>query len=252
MKELSDEESSRYARHIVMKEVGREGQLKLKNSVVTVVGAGGLGSPILLYLAAAGVGTIRIVDADVVDESNLQRQVIHSTDNLNNAKVESAKKRMLSLNPWIEVISFQERLTEDNADRILMNSKIIVDAVDNIETRYIINKVALRNNIPMVHGAVGRVEGEISVFNYKSGPCYRCFLPEPPQPGVLKTGAEDGILGVLPGVIGSLQANEVIKILLGIDSICSGMILIFDSMSLQMNKFEIQRRGDCIDCGGIH
>lgn len=248
MENLSQKERERYARHIVMKEVGEEGQRKLKSACVTVIGAGGLGSPVLMYLAAAGIGKIRIIDADKVDESNLQRQIIHGTSRVGEWKAISAATRIKDLNPHIEVETYNERFDERTSDSMVLGSSVIVDAVDNFNSRYLINRVSLRTGIPFVHGAVGRLEGQISVFNYMGGPCYRCLYPDAPPPGVLKSGAEEGILGVLPGVVGTMQATEVIKVILGIGRIASGRVVIYDSMGLDTRSFAITRKSTCPDC----
>lgn len=250
MGELSPEEKERYARHIIMREVGEEGQKKLKASCVTVIGAGGLGSPVLMYLAAAGVGTIRIIDGDKVDESNLQRQIIHGTGWVGEWKVESAARRLKDLNPFIEVETFRERFDEKTPDSIILGSNVLIDAVDNFESRYIINKASLRTGVPLVHGAVGRLEGQLSVFNYKGGPCYRCLYPEAPPSGVIKSGADEGILGVLPGVIGTMQATEAIKIILNIGRVASGKVVIYDSMGLDTRSFSIAKKTQCSECSG--
>ena len=213
---LSPEQRSRYSRHLLIPEVGEEGQQRLLDARVLLVGAGGLGSPASLYLAAAGVGTLGIVDADVVDESNLQRQIVHSTDRLGEPKVESARRTLEALNPDVRVVPFQERLTSENVDRILAEGwDVIVDGADNFPTRYLVNDASVWSGIPVVHGSIFRFEGQVTVFAPGVGPCYRCLFPQPPPPELAPSCAEGGVLGVLPGIIGSIQANEALKLILG-------------------------------------
>src|SRR4029079_12004368 len=216
-KTLTSEQRARYSRHLLIPEVGEEGQQKLLNARVLLIGAGGLGSPSSLYLAAAGVGTLGIVDADVVDDSNLQRQIVHSTDRLGEAKVLSAKRTIEALNPDVEVKAYEERLTSENIERILGDGwDVIVDGADNFPTRYLVNDASVWHDIPVVHGSIYRFEGQVTVFNPGDGPCYRCLFPTPPPPELAPSCAEGGVLGVLPGIIGSFQANEALKLLLGI------------------------------------
>src|SRR4051794_32831510 len=207
---------ARYSRHLLIPEVGEQGQLKLLESKVLLIGAGGLGSPAALYLAAAGVGRLGIVDADVVDESNLQRQIVHSTERLGEPKVDSAKRTIEALNPDVEVVAYKERLTSENVERILADGwDVIVDGADNFPTRYLVNDASVWHDIPVVHGSIYRFEGQVTVFKPGVGPCYRCLYPTPPPPELAPSCAEGGVLGVLPGVIGSLQANEALKLIIG-------------------------------------
>ncbi|HJQ28879.1 MAG TPA: molybdopterin-synthase adenylyltransferase MoeB, partial [Rubrobacter sp.] len=213
--ELSNEEIARYSRHLIMPEVALDGQKKLKASKVLTVGTGGLGSPLALYLAAAGVGTIGIVDFDVVDESNLQRQIIHGTSDVGRPKVESAYDKLEDINPNVEVRVHEEALTSENALEIFEDYDVIVDGTDNFPTRYLVNDACVLLNKPNVYGSIFRFEGQASVFYAEEGPCYRCLYPEPPPPGLVPSCAEGGVLGVLPGIIGAIQANEAIKLILG-------------------------------------
>jgi sulfur-carrier protein adenylyltransferase/sulfurtransferase len=241
---------ARYSRHLLIPEVGEEGQLKLLDSKVLLVGAGGLGSPASLYLAAAGVGRLGIVDADVVDESNLQRQIIHSTEALGDPKVESAKRALEALNPDVEVVAYKERLTAENIERILADGwDVIVDGADNFPTRYLVNDASVWHDIPVVHGSIYRFEGQVTVFKPHEGPCYRCLFPAPPPPELAPSCAEGGVLGVLPGVIGSLQANEALKLALGIGQPLIGRLLLFDALSAEFNEVKLRRDPDCPVCG---
>jgi molybdopterin/thiamine biosynthesis adenylyltransferase/rhodanese-related sulfurtransferase len=241
---------ARYSRHLLIPEVGEEGQLKLLDSKVLLVGAGGLGSPASLYLAAAGVGRIGIVDADVVDESNLQRQIVHSTESLGEPKVESAQRAIEALNPDVEVVSYQERLTSENIERILADGwDVIVDGADNFPTRYLVNDASVWHGIPVVHGSIYRFEGQVTVFKPHEGPCYRCLFPTPPPPELAPSCAEGGVLGVLPGVIGSLQASEALKLALGIGEPLIGRLLLFDALSAEFNEVKLRRDPDCPVCG---
>jgi molybdopterin/thiamine biosynthesis adenylyltransferase/rhodanese-related sulfurtransferase len=241
---------ARYSRHLLIPEVGEAGQLKLLDSKILLVGAGGLGSPASLYLAAAGVGRLGIVDADVVDESNLQRQILHSTERLGEAKVDSAKRTIQALNPDVEVVTYQERLTSENVDRILADGwDVIVDGADNFPTRYLVNDASVWHDIPVVHGSIYRFEGQVTVFRPGSGPCYRCLFPAPPPPELAPSCAEGGVLGVLPGVIGSLQANEALKLALGIGEPLVGRLLLFDALGTEVNEVAVRRDPDCPVCG---
>jgi sulfur-carrier protein adenylyltransferase/sulfurtransferase len=241
---------ARYSRHLLIPEVGEEGQLKLLDSKVLLVGAGGLGSPASLYLAAAGVGRLGIVDADVVDESNLQRQIVHSTESLGEAKVESAKRVIEALNPDVEVVPYQERLASDNIERILADGwDVIVDGADNFPTRYLVNDASVWHGIPVVHGSIYRFEGQVTVFKPHEGPCYRCLFPTPPPPELAPSCAEGGVLGVLPGVIGSLQANEALKLALGIGEPLIGRLLLFDALAAEFNEVKLRRDPECPVCG---
>jgi molybdopterin/thiamine biosynthesis adenylyltransferase/rhodanese-related sulfurtransferase len=241
---------ARYSRHLLIPEVGEQGQLKLLESKVLLIGAGGLGSPASLYLAAAGVGRLGIVDADVVDESNLQRQIVHSTERLGEAKVESAKRTIEALNPDVEVVAYKERLTSENVERILADGwDVIVDGADNFPTRYLVNDASVWHDIPVVHGSIYRFEGQVTVFKPGAGPCYRCLFPTPPPPELAPSCAEGGVLGVLPGVIGSLQANEALKLALGIGEPLIGRLLLFDALSAEFNEVKLRRDPDCPVCG---
>ncbi|MGZ4401563.1 MAG: molybdopterin-synthase adenylyltransferase MoeB [Gaiellaceae bacterium] len=241
---------ARYSRHLLIPEVGEEGQLKLLDSKVLLIGAGGLGSPASLYLAAAGVGRIGIVDADVVDESNLQRQIVHSTDSLGEPKVESAKRTIEALNPDVEVVAYKERLTSENIERILADGwDVIVDGADNFPTRYLVNDASIWHKIPVVHGSIYRFEGQVTVFKPHEGPCYRCLFPTPPPPELAPSCAEGGVLGVLPGVIGSLQASEALKLALGIGEPLVGRLLLFDALAATFDEVKLRRDPDCPVCG---
>jgi len=247
---LDAQRRTRYSRHLLIPEVGEQGQLKLLDSKVLLIGAGGLGSPAALYLAAAGVGRLGIVDADVVDESNLQRQIVHSTERLGEAKVDSAKRTIEALNPDVEVVAYKERLTSENVERILADGwDVIVDGADNFPTRYLVNDAAVWHDIPVVHGSIYRFEGQVTVFKPQVGPCYRCLFPTPPPPELAPSCAEGGVLGVLPGVIGSLQANEALKLALGIGEPLVGRLLLFDALSTEFNEMKLRRDPDCPVCG---
>ena len=241
---------ARYSRHLLIPEVGEEGQLKLLDSKVLLVGAGGLGSPASLYLSAAGVGRIGIVDADVVDESNLQRQIVHSTESLGEPKVDSAKRAIEALNPDVEVVPYQERLSSENIERILADGwDVIVDGADNFPTRYLVNDASVWHRIPVVHGSIYRFEGQVTVFKPYEGPCYRCLFPTPPPPELAPSCAEGGVLGVLPGVIGSLQASEALKLALGIGEPLIGRLLLFDALTAAFDEVKLRRDPDCPVCG---
>jgi sulfur-carrier protein adenylyltransferase/sulfurtransferase len=247
---LTPDQRRRYSRHLLIPEVGEAGQERLLNSRVLLIGAGGLGSPSSLYLAAAGVGTLGIVDADVVDDSNLQRQIVHSTDRLGEAKVLSAKRTIEALNPDVEVKAYEERLTSENIERILADGwDVIVDGADNFPTRYLVNDASVWHGIPVVHGSIYRFEGQATVFQPGEGPCYRCLFPTPPPPELAPSCAEGGVLGVLPGVIGSLQANETIKLLAGIGEPLVGRLLLFDALSASFTEVTLRRDPNCPVCG---
>ena len=249
-KVLTPAQRSRYARHLLIPEVGEKGQQKLLESRVLLIGAGGLGSPASLYLAAAGVGTIGIVDGDVVDDSNLQRQIVHSTDGLGQPKVESAKRALQALNPDVEVVTYQERLDSENIERILADRwDVIVDGTDNFPTRYLLNDASVWHSIPIVHGSIYRFEGQLTVFHHGDGPCYRCLYPSPPPPELAPSCAEGGVLGVLPGIVGSLQASEALKLLLGIGESLAGRLLLFDALYTTFDEVTIKRNPDCPVCG---
>lgn len=238
---LSKEELARYSRHIIIPEFNIEGQKKLKAAKVLVIGTGGLGSPMLLYLAAAGVGTIGIVDFDVVDDSNLQRQVLYSVNDVGRPKVEAAKERILSLNPHINVNVYNEHLNSKNALEIFKGYDVVADGTDNFPTRYLVNDACVLTGIPNVYASIFRFDGQVSVFNYNNGPNYRDLYPEPPPPGLVPSCAEGGVLGVLPGIIGSLQANEVIKVITGIGETLSGRLFSFDALNFTTRIFKVAK-----------
>jgi molybdopterin/thiamine biosynthesis adenylyltransferase/rhodanese-related sulfurtransferase len=247
---LEPDQRRRYSRHLLIPELGEAGQRKLLASRVLLIGAGGLGSPASLYLAAAGVGTLGIVDDDVVDESNLQRQIAHSTQRLGDPKVESARDTLIGLNPDVKVKTFNERLSSENIDRILAEGwDVIVDGADNFPTRYLVNDASVWHGIPVVHGSIYRFEGQATVFQPGEGPCYRCLFPTPPPPELAPSCAEGGVLGVLPGVIGSLQANETIKLVAGIGEPLIGRLLLFDALSTTFTEVALRRDPDCPVCG---
>ena len=246
--DLSQEEVLRYSRHLLIPEVGLEGQQKLKASSVLIIGTGGLGSPVAMYLAAAGVGRIGLVDYDVVDFSNLQRQIIHGTSRLNTLKVESARDRILDINPGIQVDVYNESFTSANALRIADGYDVIIDGTDNFPTRYLVNDVCVKLGIPNVYGSIFRFDGQVSVFDAKHGPCYRCLFPEPPPPGTVPSCAEGGVLGVLPGIIGSLQASEGLKLLLGIGEPLIGKLLLFNALDMKFDFVKLRKNPDCVVC----
>lgn len=241
---LSKEELARYSRHIIIPEFGLEGQKKLKAAKVLVIGTGGLGSPMLLYLAAAGVGTIGIVDFDIVDDSNLQRQVLFSVNDLGKPKVLAAKERIESLNPHINIIAYNQRLTSENALELFKQYDVVADGTDNFPTRYLVNDACVMTGIPNVYASIFRFDGQVSVFNYEGGANYRDLYPEPPPPGLVPSCAEGGVLGVLPGIIGSLQANEVIKVITGIGETLSGRLFAFDALNFTTKIFKVFKDPD--------
>jgi sulfur-carrier protein adenylyltransferase/sulfurtransferase len=247
--ELSKEEMARYSRHIIMPEVTIEGQRRLKRSSVLLIGAGGLGSPAALYLAAAGVGRIGIVDFDVVDESNLQRQILHDTSWVGKPKLESARARLSALNPHIRVETHAAAFTRDNALAIMQGYDVVVDGTDNFETRYLTNDACYFLKKPNVYGSIFRFEGQASVFWPDRGPCYRCLYPEPPPPGLVPSCAEGGVLGILPGVVGGIQATEAIKILLGVGEPLVGRLLLYDALAMRFEELTLRRNPDCPLCG---
>jgi sulfur-carrier protein adenylyltransferase/sulfurtransferase len=247
-RKLTPEQRNRYQRHVLLPEVDVEGQLKLLDARVLLLGAGGLGSPAALYLAAAGVGTIGIVDMDVVDESNLQRQILHNVDRLGERKVDSAKKALTALNPDVNVVTHDVRLGADNVMDILSGYDVVVDGADNFPVRYLLNDAALKLEIPVVHGSIFRFEGQATVFKPHDGPCYRCFLAEPPPPELAPSCAEAGVLGVLPGIVGSIQAVEAIKLILGIGDSLSGRLLAYDSLEQSFRAYKILRDAECPTC----
>jgi sulfur-carrier protein adenylyltransferase/sulfurtransferase len=247
---LDDAKRRRYSRHLLIPEVGEDGQAKLLEGRVLLIGAGGLGSPASLYLAAAGVGTLGIVDDDAVDETNLQRQIVHSTERLGEPKAESARRTIEALNPDVDVEVFRERLTSENVDRVLgAGWDVIVDGADNFPTRYLLNDASIWHGIPVVHGSIYRFEGQTTVFKPNEGPCYRCLFPQPPPPELAPSCAEGGVLGVLPGIVGSLQANEALKLLLGVGEPLVGRLLLFDALETQFNEISLRRDPDCPVCG---
>jgi len=246
---LSEAQSKRYSRHLLIPEVGEKGQLKLLDSRVLLIGAGGLGSPAAYYLAAAGVGTIGIIDADVVDESNLQRQILHNTKRIGQYKAESARETIEALNPDVKVVTYLERLDETNVARIIADFDVILDGTDNFPTRYLLNDAALIANKPVVHGSVFRFEGQLTVFKPYEGPCYRCLYPEPPPIALAPSCSEAGVLGVLPGVIGMLQAVETIKLLLGLGDPLVGRLMTYDALVGEFSELSLYRDPDCPACG---
>ncbi len=246
---LSAEQRNRYHRHLLLPEVGEEGQMKLLDAKVLLLGAGGLGSPAALYLAAAGVGTLGIVDMDVVDESNLQRQILHNIDRIGERKVDSAKKTLVGLNPDVNVVTYDVRLGADNVLDVIDGYDVIVDGTDNFPTRYLVNDAALLKKIPVVHGSIFRFEGQATVFAPYVGPCYRCLIPEPPPPELAPSCAEAGVLGVLPGIIGSIQAMEAIKVILGLGDPLIGRLLAYDAQEESFRTFKVGRDPSCPACG---
>jgi molybdopterin/thiamine biosynthesis adenylyltransferase/rhodanese-related sulfurtransferase len=247
-KVLSAEQRNRYQRHLLLPEVGVEGQQKLLGAKVLLLGAGGLGSPAALYLAAAGVGTIGIVDMDVVDESNLQRQILHNIDRIGERKVDSAKKTLTALNPDVNVVTHDVRLGADNVMEILAGYDIVVDGADNFPVRYLLNDAALKLGVKVVHGSIFRFEGQVTVFKPHDGPCYRCFLPEPPPPELAPSCAEAGVLGVLPGIVGSIQAIEAIKLILDLGDDLSGRLLAYDALEQSFFTYKMRRDPNCPTC----
>jgi len=247
--ELSHEEILRYSRHLLIPEVGLEGQRKLKASSALVIGTGGLGSPVSLYLTAAGIGRIGLVDFDVVDTSNLQRQVIHGTSTVGRLKVESARAKLMDLNPDIQIDIYNEPFTSENAMRIAKDYDILIDGTDNFPTRYLTNDVCVFLGKPNVYGSIFRFDGQLSVFYAKEGPCYRCLFPEPPPPGLVPSCAEGGVLGVLPGTIGTLQATEAIKVLLGIGEPMIGKLLLYNALDMSFDFVKLKKNPNCRVCG---
>ncbi|HEU0002334.1 MAG TPA: molybdopterin-synthase adenylyltransferase MoeB [Ktedonobacteraceae bacterium] len=246
---MSEAQSKRYSRHLLIPEVGEQGQFKLLDSKVLLIGAGGLGSPAAYYLAAAGVGTIGIIDADVVDESNLQRQIIHNIKRIGQYKADSARETIEALNPDVKVVTYIDILDETNVARIIADYDVILDGTDNFPTRYLLNDAALRANIPVVHGSVFRFEGQLTVFKPYDGPCYRCLYPEPPPAALAPSCAEAGVLGVLPGIIGLLQATETIKLLLGIGDPLVGRMMTYDALAGEFSELRLYRDPNCPACG---
>ena len=247
--ELTTNELARYSRHIILPEVGTEGQRRLKAARVLCVGTGGLGSPLAFYLAAAGIGTLGLVDFDVVDESNLQRQIIHSTADVGRKKVDSAAEKLLALNPALNVIKHETLLSSSNALDILKDYDIVADGTDNFPTRYLVNDACVLLGKPNVYGSIFRFEGQASVFATELGPCYRCLYPEPPPPGLVPSCAEGGVLGVLPGLVGVIQATEVIKLILGKGETLVGRLLLVDSLNMRFRELKLRKNPDCPVCG---
>jgi sulfur-carrier protein adenylyltransferase/sulfurtransferase len=247
--DLSNEEIARYSRHLIMPEVALDGQKRLKQARVLTIGAGGLGSPLALYLAAAGVGTLGIVDFDVVDESNLQRQIIHGTSDLGRPKMESAREKVEDINPNVNVEAFEEALTSENALEIFEDFDVIVDGTDNFPTRYLVNDACVLTGKPNVYGSIFRFEGQASVFYAEEGPCYRCLYPEPPPPGLVPSCAEGGVLGILPGAIGTIQATETVKLLLGIGEPLIGRLLLYDALNMRFREMKLRKDPNCPVCG---
>jgi molybdopterin/thiamine biosynthesis adenylyltransferase/rhodanese-related sulfurtransferase len=245
---LSAQQLERYSRHTLIPEVGEEGQLKLLDSKVLLIGAGGLGSPAAMYLAAAGVGTLGIIDGDVVDRSNLQRQILHTEDRIGMAKVDSAEKTLKALNPEVKVVKYTERMTSENVMDVITGYDVIVDGTDNFPTRYLLNDASLVANIPVVHGSIYQFEGSVTVYAPRVGPCYRCQYPEPPPPELAPSCAEGGVLGVLPGVVGTLQATEAIKLLLGVGDPLIGRQLRYDALSMEFVELRMHRDPECPVC----
>jgi adenylyltransferase/sulfurtransferase len=246
---LNKEEVLRYSRHLIMPEVGMEGQLKLKAARVLCIGAGGLGSPLSLYLAAAGVGTLGIVDFDVVDFTNLQRQIIHSTADVGRKKLDSAEETLKGINPHIEIVKYETRLSSANALELFREFDVIADGTDNFPTRYLVNDACVLTGKPNVYGSIFRFEGQASVFATKEGPCYRCLYPEPPPPGLVPSCAEGGVLGILPGLVGVIQATETIKLILGKGDPLIGRLLLVDSLGMKFRELKLRKNPDCPACG---
>ena len=246
---LNNDEILRYSRHLIMPEVGMEGQLKLKAAKVLCIGAGGLGSPLALYLGAAGVGTLGIVDFDVVDYTNLQRQIIHTTADVGRPKLDSAAEKLKAMNPFLNIRRFETRLSSDNALELFKDFDIIADGTDNFPTRYLVNDACVLTGKANVYGSIFRFEGQASVFAMKQGPCYRCLYPEPPPPGLVPSCAEGGVLGILPGLVGMIQATEVIKLILGSGDPLIGRLLLVDALGMKFRELKLRKNPDCPACG---
>jgi sulfur-carrier protein adenylyltransferase/sulfurtransferase len=246
---LNNAEILRYSRHLIMPEVGMEGQQKLKAARVLCIGAGGLGSPLTLYLTAAGVGTLGIVDFDVVDYTNLQRQIIHTTNDVGRKKLDSAAEKLKAINPFINLKTFETRLSSENALEIFRDFDIIADGTDNFPTRYLVNDACVLTGKPNVYGSIFRFEGQASVFATEEGPCYRCLYPEPPPPGLVPSCAEGGVLGILPGLVGVIQATEVIKLILGQGEPLIGRLLLVDALGMKFRELKLRKNPDCPACG---
>jgi len=242
---LSNEEIQRFSRHLILPEVGMEGQIKLKDAKVLLVGTGGLGAPLGLYLAAAGIGTIGLVDFDVVDVSNLQRQVIHGTKDIGRPKIDSAADRMMDINPHLKIVKHEVPLTSENAKEIVEQYDMVADGTDNFPTRYLVNDVCVLTNKPNIYGSIFRFEGQASVFATEDGPCYRCLYPEPPPPGLVPSCAEGGVLGILPGTIGLIQATEVVKLILGVGQSLKGRLMLYDALNMKFRELKLRRNPEC-------
>ena len=247
--ELTKEEMQRYSRHIIMPEVGLEGQKKLKAARVLCIGTGGLGSPVSMYLAAAGVGTLGLVDFDIVDVTNLQRQIVHGQSDIGRRKVESAKMTLQEINPHIHIKTFDTRLTSENAFELFRDFDIVVDGTDNFATRYLVNDACVLMGKPNVYGSIFRFDGMATVFDSSRGPCYRCLYPEPPPPGMVPSCAEGGVLGILPGIIGVIQATETVKLIVGGGDLLIGRLLKFDAMRMTFKEYKLRKDKDCPVCG---
>jgi sulfur-carrier protein adenylyltransferase/sulfurtransferase len=247
--ELTNDELSRYSRHLILPEVGLEGQRRLKAAKVLCVGTGGLGSPLAFYLAAAGIGTLGLVDFDVVDASNLQRQIIHSTKDIGRKKLDSAEEKLTALNPALRVVKHETMLTSANALDILKDYDVVADGTDNFPTRYLVNDACVLLGKPNAYGSIFRFEGQCSVFATENGPCYRCLYPEPPPPGLVPSCAEGGVLGILPGLVGVMQATEVIKLILGIGESLIGRLLLVDALAMRFRELKLRKNPDCPVCG---
>jgi sulfur-carrier protein adenylyltransferase/sulfurtransferase len=247
--ELTTDDLSRYSRHLILPEVGMEGQRKLKAARVLCVGTGGLGSPLALYLAAAGIGTLGLVDFDIVDASNLQRQIIHSTKDIGRKKLDSAEEKLIALNPALNIVKHETMLSSANALEILKDYDIVADGTDNFPTRYLVNDACVLLGKPNAYGSIFRFEGQASVFATKEGPCYRCLYPEPPPPGLVPSCAEGGVLGILPGLVGVIQATEVIKLILGKGSPLIGRLLLVDALSMRFRELKLRKNPECPVCG---
>jgi sulfur-carrier protein adenylyltransferase/sulfurtransferase len=247
--DLTTDDLSRYSRHLILPEVGMEGQRRLKAARVLCVGTGGLGSPLALYLTAAGIGTLGLVDFDVVDSSNLQRQIIHSTKDIGRKKIDSAEEKLSALNPAINIVKHETMLSSANALDILKDYDIVADGTDNFPTRYLVNDACVLLGIPNVYGSIFRFEGQASVFATEAGPCYRCLYPEPPPPGLVPSCAEGGVLGILPGLVGVIQATEVIKLILGKGDSLVGRLLLVDALNMRFRELKLRKNPDCPVCG---
>jgi sulfur-carrier protein adenylyltransferase/sulfurtransferase len=247
--ELTTDDLSRYSRHLILPEVGMEGQQKLKAARVLCVGTGGLGSPLALYLTAAGIGTLGLVDFDVVDSSNLQRQIIHSTKDIGRKKIDSAEEKLTALNPAIKIVKHETMLSSANALDILKDYDVVADGTDNFPTRYLVNDACVLLGIPNVYGSIFRFEGQASVFATEAGPCYRCLYPEPPPPGLVPSCAEGGVLGILPGLVGVIQATEVIKLILGKGDSLIGRLLLVDALNMRFRELKLRKNPECPVCG---